>query len=412
MARTRLRRRGIGGWLAIAGVAAGIFAAAMLGGSALASADDAKSTDTSHTRPNAHGPAKSTAAAAPRAAAANKIRRSRASLASTPTSTTTVPTSSARSTAASRTTALPAANWERDQVLFTGKPSLLTTLLVEPLRVISTLANLIVPADTSAADAAPPCFTTIGLDVTRGEAQGMPEWTISDPNSSGPVVVAIHGGGYFSQPSLFHWLTYAELVRQTGATVVIPMYSTVSEGATAQVVVPQMTQYLQDLVTEFGADNVSVMGDSAGGGLALAAVQQIVLEGGTPPARMVLISPWLDISMSDPAIPLTYDPIALPAAVNLANSALQWSAGLDVTDPWISPLYGPLAGLPQTTVYAGGLDAAAPDVLRLRDKAIADGVDISFVLAAGEWHVWPLGVVLPEAVEAMHAIYGQLGLVG
>lgn len=308
---------------------------------------------------------------------------------------------------------LPPANWEQDQSLFTGKPSLLTTLLVGPIRVFSIVANLVAPVGIDPGSAnEPPWWSTLGLNTTLGEAQGMPVWTISSPNPSGKVVVAIHGGGYVSEPTIFHWLTYTEMARQTGATVVVPIYPTVPQGGTAQVAVPQMTAYLQDMVIRYGADNVSVMGDSAGGGLALAAVQQMVLQGGTPPpGRMVLISPWLDITLSDPAIPLTRDPIALPAVKNLTKGGLQWSAGLDLTDPWVSPLYGSLEGLPQTTVYAGSMDATAPDVLRLRDKAIANGVDVGFVLRAGEWHVWPLGVVLPDAVQAMNDIYGQLGLV-
>ena len=126
---------------------------------------------------------------------------------------------------------------------------------------------------------------------------------------------------------------------------------------------------------------------------------------------MVLLSPWLDIALSDPAIQLIDDPVASALIPGLKSTGQSWAGSLAITDPWVSPLYGSLQGLPPTTVYAGSRDVAALDALRLRDQAIAQGVDIRFVLRAGEFHVWPIAAPLPDAVIAIHAIYRQLGLI-
>src|SRR4029077_16346587 len=146
----------------------------------------------------------------------------------------------------------------------------------------------------------PPCFTTLGLNVQSSEFEGMPVWTLQSPGStSGKTVVAIHGGGYVYRPNIFHWLDYAAMARDTGATVVVPLYP-LAPTETAATVVPQTADFLIALVEQHGAGSVSVYGDSAGGGLALLAVQELVRRGDPVPSHMVLISPWLDASMSDP----------------------------------------------------------------------------------------------------------------
>jgi triacylglycerol lipase len=77
----------------------------------------------------------------------------------------------------------------------------------------------------------------------------------------------------------------------------------------------------------------------------------------------------------------------------------------------VSPLYGSLAGLPPTAVYAGSIDVVGPDVLLLQDKALATpGADFTFVLREGELHAWPSLWFLPEAQAVRPDIYQQLGI--
>ena len=90
----------------------------------------------------------------------------------------------------------------------------------------------------------------------------------------------------------------------------------------------------------------------------------------------------------------------------------QWAGDLDLTDPLVSPLFGSLAGLPPTAVYAGSLEIVAPDVLVLQDKALATpGADFTFILRKGEIHDWAILTILPETVAVLPYIYRQLGLV-
>ena len=305
---------------------------------------------------------------------------------------------------------------------WTGEPSFVSQIFVGAFRLLGVVGKLFGAQSALTfgfspsflgpllASDSPPSWTTLGLNVQRSEFDGAAVWTLQSPGSSSDeTVVAVPGGGYVYQPTFFHWLDYAAMARDTGATVVVAIYPLAPQG-TAATVVPQTADVIAYEIAQHGAENVSVYGDSAGGGLALLAVQELVRRRDPVPSHMVLISPWLDASMSDPASQAIDDP-------NLNYSEMKtwgllWAGDLDPADPRVSPLFGSLDGLPPTAVYSGSLDLLSPDALRLRDRALAEGADITFVLRKDEPHIWPTAFVflVPEAAAVRPDIYEQLGI--
>jgi acetyl esterase/lipase len=296
---------------------------------------------------------------------------------------------------------------------FTGEPTIVTQVLVAGLRLLKAFGNLIglnlggtglaVLPSTS-----PPSLVTLGLNVQQTEFDGWQVWTLAPASPTGKYIVGLHGGGFSLQPTILHWYDYASIARNTSATVVVPIYPLVQDGGTAATVVPQTADLISSLIDQHGAQAVSVYGDSAGANIALSAAQELVRRGDPTPARMVLISPVVDVSLSNPAISLIDDPV-LDAESGKANGLL-WSGG-DPTDPLASPLYGSLEGLPPTWVYTGSLELLAPDVLRLQDKAIAQGADVTFILRKGEIHDWagPASIIPFTAGAAVRPqIYQEL----
>ena len=299
---------------------------------------------------------------------------------------------------------------------FTGEPSFVSQALAAVFAVVGAVGDflgvdLTIPLVQLLSSDSPPWFTTLGLNVQRSEFEGMPVWALQSPGSSSEkTVVAPHGGAFVSQPSIFNWLAYAAMASDTGATVIVPIYPLVPQG-TAGTVVPAMADLISSQIDQHGAENVSVFGDSAGGNLALAAVQELVRRGDPVPSHMVLISPALDATLSNPAIQFVDDPVFSVVLPDLHNYAQLWAGGLDLTDPLVSPLYGSLAGLPPTAVYAGSRDIVAPDVLVLQDNALATpGADFTFILRKGEPHDWAILTILPETQAVLPDIYQQLGL--
>jgi triacylglycerol lipase len=298
---------------------------------------------------------------------------------------------------------------------FTGQPSLVSQVVTGVFRVVRAVGDslgldLTIPLTQSISSDSPPWFTTLRLNVQRSEFEGMPVWTLKSANPSGKYVVAVHGGAFVVQPNIWNWLNYAAMTRDPGATVIVPIYPLEPHG-TAATVVPAMADLISSQIDQHGTENVSVYGDSAGGNIALAAVQELVSRGDPVPSHMVLISPALDLSLSNPAIQFVDDPLFSGMLPTLHNIGQQWAGDLDLTDPLVSPLYGSLAGLPPTAVYAGNLEILAPDVLVLQDKALATpGADFTFILRRGELHDWAVLTILPETQAVLPDIYRQLGL--
>jgi acetyl esterase/lipase len=301
------------------------------------------------------------------------------------------------------------------QPVYTGQPSFVARVVVAGLHLVDlalrpfggllAFTSLKVPLFT---DGIPPRFLTRGLNVQRSEYDGMPVWTLQTPSPSDKYVVALHGGAYVAQVSLFHWGTYANLARDTGATVVVPLYPLAPKG-TAGIVVPETADFISELIDEHGAENVSVLGDSAGGAIALAAVQELVRRGALTPGCMVLLAPWIDATVSDPASK-TIDPKdPLLDVRHLRKDGQLWAGGLDPMDPLVSPLFGSLEGLPPTAVFSGSLDLLSPETLDLQQRVNVQGLtNFTFILRNGLIHDWPIFGFLPDAVAVRPEIYQNL----
>lgn len=299
------------------------------------------------------------------------------------------------------------------QDLYSGKPSFVHQVVVlglkalevvlKPIGGLLTLTSLRIPVFT---DGIPP-FRPRGMTIERTEFDGMPVWSLAPKHAGDKVVVALHGGAYVGQVSVFHWWMYTDMARNTGATVVVPLYTLAPKG-TAATEVPRTADFISTMIDDHGAGNVSVLGDSAGGGLALAAVQELVHRNATTPGRLVLLAPWLDVSMSDPRSAQIDDPLLdIP---NLTRAGQKWAAGpQDVANPLASPLFGSLDGLPPTYVYSSSRDLLTVDTLRLRDRVLAEDIpDVTFRLRNGLIHDYATFLFLPDARAERTNIYGDL----
>ena len=310
-------------------------------------------------------------------------------------------------------------------VTYTAPPSLFDRVTLAGLYVLRGISKLIGvdlygvfgKAITSER---PPSFLTRGLhtrltDYEVSEDNIWKVWEFEPLNPTGKAVVAVHGGGFILEPNVMHWMDYTSMARDTGATVIVPLYPlATTEAGSATRVVPAMAQFLSDQISEYGADNVSVYADSAGPILALSAVRQLVLAGKPLPASMVLLSFAPDATLSNPAVRDIKDPFV--DLDDLDVSANRWSAGLALTDPLINIMSfedAVLAALPSTTIYVGSLEFALPDTLALQQKWSAAGGAVSTVVGQGQIHDWALaGSPNSQAATVRPDIYRQLGLNG
>ncbi|WP_433781546.1 alpha/beta hydrolase fold domain-containing protein [Actinomycetospora sp. CA-101289] len=253
------------------------------------------------------------------------------------------------------------------------------------------------------ARAAPPRWLRTRADVTVSEVAGWPVYDVG-PRGGSPSrrVLYLHGGAYVAEVVLHHWLFVARLAAATDSRVRVPIYP-LAPTATADRVVPAVTDLAADLVDTAGPADTVLMGDSAGGGLALAAAQGLRDRGVPAPAHTVLISPWLDVGLGDPAIAATErrDPMLAVAGLRAAGDLYRGDLAAD--DPVVSPLHGDLDGLGPVTVFSGTRDVLHPDAERFADVARAAGVPLRYRPAPEMLHVYPL-LPIPEARAARRTI--------
>jgi len=250
---------------------------------------------------------------------------------------------------------------------------------------------------------APPARLVKTHDVGRRDVDDWPIFTVAD-RAAKPTrrVVYLHGGCYVYQIAPTHWALIGKLASEAGVEVTVPIMPLAPDG-TASEVVARVADIVRSLVAEVGADNVSVIGDSSGGGMALAVAMAVGDMGSPPLHATVLISPWLDISGTDPRLAeiAPSDPwLAVPGTH--AAGAL-YRAELAEDDWRVSPIHGSLAGLGPVTLFSGTRDILNADAHRLVPLASAAGLPLDFHEGEGMIHNYPI-LPMPEGDEARAVI--------
>lgn len=211
----------------------------------------------------------------------------------------------------------------------------------------------------------------------------------------------VHGGGYVTEITRAHWTLISDIAATTRCPVHVPIY-----GLAPHHDAVDAHAFLREVVTDHAARGpVHLVGDSAGGGLALAVTQRWLADGGAPPVGLTLISPWLDATVSNPAIANVAhrDPWLGVGALRVV--AKVWAGALDITDPRVSPVFGDLSTLPPIDLYVGTRDILQPDCLRLHDGAPAGRV--TYTEEPGGIHVYPL-LPAPEGRRARAQLLERL----
>ena len=236
-------------------------------------------------------------------------------------------------------------------------------------------------------------------EVTQYKVGEMQVFEVAAKDDSSPIVLYIHGGAYLNNFMPLHWSAMAEWAETTGCGIVAPNYPLLYR-FTAKDAHPLMIQLYRQLLERFPERRIIVMGDSAGGGFTLALTQEMKADSINLPHRLILISPWVDISGGDDR--LQKDDFFLNNDV-LRRVGADWANTLDTHDPIVSPLYGDMEGLPPTDLYTGTWEVFYTDIVKTYDKMKAAGVDARLHVKKKLGHVYPLWPC-PEGKKARKEI--------
>jgi acetyl esterase/lipase len=211
-------------------------------------------------------------------------------------------------------------------------------------------------------------------------------------------ILYLHGGAYVNQPTSFHWTFLDELAGNAHATVIVPIYPKAPKHQYREAFDKVLPIYT-NLMAETGAKNITIMGDSAGGGFALA-LSQLLLEKGLPqPGNVIMLSPWLDITMKNPDIPALEEKDPMLGAYGLVQMGKAWAGDSDPSIYLLSPINGEVKGLAKISLFVGTHELLFPDASKFKDKAAAQGVMINYFEYPKMNHVFPI-FPIPEADKA------------
>jgi monoterpene epsilon-lactone hydrolase len=244
------------------------------------------------------------------------------------------------------------------------------------------------------------------IATERVGAGGVPaEWIAAPGANHAVVMLYLHGGGYVLGSMRTHRVMLAHLARASGCKVLGLDYRLAPENPFPAPVDDTLAAYRWLLAHGYDHRRIVLAGDSAGGGLVVAAMVAMRYVGEPLPAAGVCLSPWVDMeatgqsfvtnAASDPSV--AKDRILRMAGIYLAGKSPQ--------APLASPIHADLHGLPPLLVQVGSIETLLDDAKTLTACAQAAGVSVEFEVWDDMPHVWQhFAPILPEAQQAIARI--------
>jgi len=219
---------------------------------------------------------------------------------------------------------------------------------------------------------------------------------------SGGVILYLHGGAYVLGTALAGAGLASDLARRAGARAVSVDYRLAPEHPYPAGLVDAVAAYRGLLDSGVEAERICVAGESAGGGLALAALVALKDQGLPLPSCAVLMSPWADLTLSGASITAQADVDPALTAQGLRRRAADYAGDVDPAQSLVSPLFADLTGLPPLLVQAGSHEILLDDATRLAARAAAADVAVTLDITPGVPHVFQgFAAMLDEGQAAL-----------
>ncbi len=239
--------------------------------------------------------------------------------------------------------------------------------------------------------------------VTKDKINGW-DYFVMKPKkgTSEKHILYIHGGGFIYEMAIVHYLFLNKLCARTKATIVIPRYP-LAPNYHYDDVLGMLYPVYQGLIEVVDPENVTIMGDSAGGGVTLALINSLKAKNIPQPKDAIVISPVVDMHFDNPKMKKIERHeyiIGIPSLKTLAS----WYIGNgDVNNYLVSPIYGNYEGLCNISFFIGTHDVLYPDARRFYKKLKSEGIEIAYYEYPKMMHIWAL-MPIPEGEHALKEI--------
>lgn len=262
----------------------------------------------------------------------------------------------------------------------------------------------------------------INIDTEPGNVKGIPcEWVRpSHKHDTRHIILYCHGGGYTCGSLKYARVLASKLALNAGMAVMSFEYRLAPENPYPAALEDALTIWNYIMQLGFGAREVVLVGDSAGGNLALELALKLRSQGRLLPKGIILMSPWTDMTMSgesyitckdvDPILSKEYIATARYSFVGLNDKYKEdikdfkiEDAGFDYGNPQYSPLFADFTGFPPILIQVGSNEVLKSDSYSLFDKVIKEGVTATLEEFEDAWHVFQM-MPFKKSQRAMESI--------
>jgi monoterpene epsilon-lactone hydrolase len=245
--------------------------------------------------------------------------------------------------------------------------------------------------------------TTEPTDVTYAEETigGVPGiWCRPNGADASRVLLYTHGGGFAVGSAASHRKLAAHFAKALGVQAFVLDYRRAPEHPHPASLEDAVSAFLALTERGIAPGNITTIGDSAGGNLAVATALALQERGGPLPGSVIALSPWLDMENNGETL-VTNDATDALITVGLLEGMIAGVLGdhTSPTAPLANPLYADYAGFPRLYITAGGAEALLDNATRLYDLAEAAGVDVTLAVVEGQQHVFPLNAGRTAAAD-------------
>ncbi|MCH8801805.1 MAG: alpha/beta hydrolase, partial [Chloroflexi bacterium] len=244
------------------------------------------------------------------------------------------------------------------------------------------------------------------IETQRVGVNGVPaEWISAPESQESRVVLYLHGGGYLFGSVRTHRVMLAHLARAAKARVLALDYRLAPEIPFPAPVEDSVSAYQWLLSQGVSPRKIVFGGDSAGGGLVVAAMVALRSVGEPMPAAGVCISPWADMEATGQSFTTNAENDPSVSRERILKIAGVYLDGKDPRAPLASPIHADLTGLPPLLLQVGGIEVLLDDSTALKSRAKEAGVSVEMEVWDDMPHVWHhFAPILPEARKAIGKI--------
>ena len=214
------------------------------------------------------------------------------------------------------------------------------------------------------------------------------EWFHPEGAADDAAIIYFHGGAYMAGSLVSNRVLALELATSLGMNVLSFEYRLAPENPYPAALVDAMRIYRSVLELDVPAQRMSFIGDSAGGGLLCAAALRAKADGIELPNSLVMLSPWVDLTLSGETYETLKDRDPLLTKQKLKRAAEYYVGDADAHDPYISPVFGDFHGFPPALIHVGTHEVLLDDARMLVKAMLRDGAEATIEEWQGMWHVW------------------------